>query len=120
MAAVCQLMNKDTQETVWRYSVDAKEILAASESPWRLTGKVKTSGWATPAGPRTRISASVAANQSTAAAVATGVVAGLVEAGVLTPKDTPTDAKPPLEVDVPVPEGFEDGLPPEEGTDPLS
>ncbi len=128
MAATCQLENKGTGEKVWRYSVDAKEILSAPGSPWRLTGSVRRSGWATPSGPRERLSAAKSKDQAMGATVGQSVVEALVKAGVIKAQaapaearavneDEPSDEKPTSDPGIEAPKGFEDGLPPEEEED---
>ncbi len=129
MAATCQLENKETGEKVWRYSVDAKEILSAPKSPWRLTGEVKRSGWATPSSPKAQISAAKSRDQAMGAEVGKSVVEALVNAGVIKPsepaeipaelggQDEPSADKPSEDPGIEAPKGFELGLPPDE--DPL-
>ncbi len=83
MAATVQLKN-DKGETVWRYTVDAKEMLAGpNPDGWKMTGDVKRSGWATPSGPRARISRAVAQNVQLAETVATATAEALIKAGVV-------------------------------------
>lgn len=96
MAATVQLTN-NKGEKVWRYTVDAKELLAQKDNPagWRLVpGAARLSGWATPSGPRARISRAVAQNIQLAETVATATAAALVKAGLVQPaQPVVTDAE---------------------------
>ncbi len=83
MAATVQLKN-DKGETMWRYTVDAKEMLVGrNPDGWKMTGEVKRSGWATPSGPRARISRAVAQNVQLAETVATATAKALIDAGMV-------------------------------------
>lgn len=79
MAATIQIRNKDTGELRWAYTVDAKEILAAKDSPWVHTDNIRKAGWATPS----RVTQTDSAASHKRKTLATEVVQALAEAGVI-------------------------------------
>lgn len=82
MAATCELEHKETGKKTWHYSVDAKEILARPGTPYKLTGRIKRSGRATPSGVTGRAAVPARTQEEVlSSAVARGVVEALQAAG---------------------------------------
>lgn len=98
MAATIELEHKETGEKVWRYTVDAKEILASPGCPWKITNRIRKAGWATPTKP-VQVATAAQHRQKT---LATEVVQALAAAGVLK-LDEPevADASPALAAAMP-------------------